>query len=195
MSKWQQVGTVIAKLAPTIGAAVGGPLAGSAISVIESALNLTPKGNTPAGQDAIGAALGSATQEQLLALHQADNDFAVKMAQLGFQNAESIASLAEADRANARSREVSTKDITPRVLALGVTLGFFSLLLFMAMRSVPDSSKDVLNILLGSLGAGWVSIMSYYFGSSSENAQAKTADQAQTAAQATTTQTETHTTK
>jgi hypothetical protein len=193
--KWSQVGSVIAKLAPTIGAAVGGPLAGTAISVVEGALGIKPQGNTPAGQDAIGTALGCATQDQLLALKNADHDFAEKMQALGFQDAESLAALAEADRASARGREVATKDSTPRLLALGVTLGFFGLLIFMAMRSVPATSKDVLNILLGSLGAGWVSIMSYYFGSSSENAQAKTADQAQTAAQATITQTETHTTK
>jgi hypothetical protein len=132
--KWEQVGGVIAKLAPTIGAAVGGPLAGSAISVVENALGLKPQGNTPAGQDAIGTALGSATQEQLLALHQADNDFAAKMAALGFADAESIASLADADRASARLREVTAKDSTPRLLAIGVTLGFFGLLAFMPKR-------------------------------------------------------------
>jgi hypothetical protein len=164
--KWNQVGSVIAKLAPTVAAALGGPLAGSAISVVESTLGLAPKGNTSAGQDAIATAMGSATQEQLLALHNADHDFAAKMAALGFADAESIASLADADRANARAREISVKDRTPAVLAIGVTLGFFCLLAFMCFHPVPKESKDMLNIMIGSLGAAWVSIVGYYFGSS-----------------------------
>jgi hypothetical protein len=168
---------LIVKVAPMIGTALGGPLAGTAISMVEGALgcNKAGGGDIAARGAAIGTALQNCTGDQLLALKNADNDFALKMQALGFQDAESIAALAEQDRASARDREVQTKDWTPRVLALGVTIGFFGLLIFMAVRSVPVSSKDVLNILLGSLGAGWVSIVSYYFGSSSENAASKTA--------------------
>jgi len=86
--------------------------AGTATTVVESTLGLKPQRNTSAGQTAIGDALGCATQDQLLALKNAANDFAVKMQALGFQDAESIASLAEADRASAR---VKSQPKTPRL--------------------------------------------------------------------------------
>jgi predicted Na+-dependent transporter len=64
------------------------------------------------------------------------------------------------------------RDWTPHVLALIVTFGFFALLGYLAVRPVPAESKDVLNIMLGSLASGWVSIVSYYFGASLGSAPA-----------------------
>lgn len=171
---WKSVGGVVAKLAPTIGAAVGGPLGGAAISSLESALGITKAGDLNARQDAVAGAIGAASPEQLLQLQLAEKDFGAKMAQLGFADAEALASLSDSDRASARLRESTLRDSTPHVLALGVTVGFFGLLLFMAMHEVPATSKDVLNIMIGSLGAGWVAIISYYFGSSTTQAQTAT---------------------
>ncbi|WP_180542193.1 hypothetical protein [Nevskia soli] len=173
---WKSVAGVLATVAPTIGAAVGGPLAGSAISALEGVLKITPKSpDTAARQEAIGTAIGAASPEQLLALKAADHEFSEHMLSLGFADAEALAKLATDDRGNARQREVVLRDWTPRGLAIGVTFGFFGLLVFMAIHAVPAESKDVLNILLGSLGAGWMAVISYYFGSSSENAAAKNA--------------------
>lgn len=52
------------------------------------------------------------------------------------------------------------------LLAISVTAGFFGLLAYMVKFDVPASNKDMLNIMLGSLGTAWVSIVSFYFGSS-----------------------------
>lgn len=168
--KWSDIGRVMAKVAPFVASAIGTPLAGTAVTVIEGALGLTPKpGDTPAQrQDAAANAVSTATTEQLAALKAADQVFAEKMAQFGFADAESIAKLANADRANSRAREVALRDWTPKALALAVTTGFFGLLCYMAINAVPAASKDVLNGMLGALGAGWMSIVSYYFGSSND---------------------------
>jgi hypothetical protein len=64
---------------------------------------------------------------------------------------------------------MTVKDITPKLLALAVTLGFFGVLAYIMVLSVPEASRDVLNIMLGSLGTAWISIISYYFGSSSSS--------------------------
>jgi hypothetical protein len=173
--KWSDILPVLGKLAPTIAAAAGGPLAGTAVTAIEGVFGLN-KGTADltTRQDDVAAAIAGATPDQLLALKKADNDFQVQMAELDFKDAEAIAALNVQDRTSARTREVSTKDLTPRVLAGTVTLGFFAVLLYMLQHDVPATTKDVLNIMLGSLGTAWVGIINYYFGSSSGSA-AKTA--------------------
>lgn len=57
------------------------------------------------------------------------------------------------------------KNILP-ILTVGVTLGFFGLLFYMLKYDVPTANKDILNIMLGSLGTAWISIVGYFFGSS-----------------------------
>ena len=58
------------------------------------------------------------------------------------------------------------------ILACAVTLGFFGILAYMLKYDVPPANKDILNIILGSLGTAWVSIIGFYFGSS-KSSQAK----------------------
>ena len=171
MSKWSTALNVIAKIAPSIASAAGGPLAGSAVSILETALGVYPESpDLTKRQDAIAGAMVNATPETLAAIKKADADFQTRMTELGFADSEAIAKLANDDRANARQRESTTRDWTPRVLSISVTMGFFTILGYIAMASVPDSSKDILNVMLGSLGAAWVAIVTYYFGSSSDSA-------------------------
>ena len=167
--KWSDILPALAKFAPTIAAAAGGPLAGTAVNAIETALGLNNTANASLSdrQDSVAAAIAGATPEQLLALKNADNTFQAQMAELNFKDAEAIKALEVQDRDSARKREEDLKDWTPRVLAGGVTTGFFAVLIWMLMHDVPATTKDVLNIMLGSLGTAWVSIIAYYFGSSS----------------------------
>lgn len=166
--KWSDILPALAKLAPTIASAAGGPLAGTAVSAIEGALGLnkTAGTNLTDQQDQVAEAIAGATPQQLLDLKKADQDFQVQMASLGFKDAEELASLDFQDRDSARKLEEDTKDVTPKLLAWGVTAGFFSILFLILFHKVPDTSSQVFDILLGSLGTAWVSIISYYFGSS-----------------------------
>ena len=157
---------LVASVAPMIGTALGGPLGGSAVAAIAAAFGI-------AGDDeqAVAAAVANATPEQLLALRSADHDFKAKMAELGFKNEQELARLSVEDRSSARSREISIKDKTPAVLAFVVTIGFFGILAFMLVQSPPEGARDVLNIMLGALATAWISIVAYYFGSSSGSAE------------------------
>lgn len=157
---WQ---SFVKKVAPFIGTALGGPLGGAAASALASALGGDPTKATP---DELAKLVQSVTPEQLLALKQAEGDFAAKMQQLGFQHESDLEATAAQDRASARQREVAVRDWTPRALAYGVTAGFFGLLAFMLKHEVPSGSKDILNVMLGSLGTAWIAIVTYYFGSS-----------------------------
>lgn len=161
--------TLVKSIAPTIGTALGGPLGGVAGLALSRALG---RDEAAAKDDnALAAAVQEANPDQLLALKKADQDFAVQMQKLGFENVEALEAIAASDRASAREREIRTQDWTPKALAIAITLGFFGLLAYLCKREPPPGSRDILNILLGSLGAAWLAVVSYYFGSSAGSAR------------------------
>ena len=151
---------IVGKVAPMLGAALGGPLGSIAVTGIADALGLSDK-----TEAAITQALAGTTPEQLMALKNADQAFALRMQELGFANARDMEALASGDRDSARKREMVVQDKTPRNLAYGVTSGFFSILIFMMFFEIPSASRDILNIMLGTLGASFSGIIGYYFGS------------------------------
>lgn len=152
---------VVSTISPWIGTALGGPLGGMAVTAVADALGLSDK-----TEGAIKQALSGATPEQMLALKKADQDFALQMKELGFANLKDMEQIAVNDRDSARKREMTVKDNTPKILAYAMTIGFFAILTFMLFKGVPTESRDLLNIMLGMLGTSFVSVISYYFGSS-----------------------------
>lgn len=159
MSKWQDV---VATVAPTLATALGGPLAGLAVGAIGSVFGLDK-----ATQESVAQAISGATPEDLLKLKTAEIDFKQHMADLEVD----LVRISKDDRDSARQRQIAVNDRTLPFLAISVTLGFFGVLGFMLVREVPISSKDVLNIMLGSLGTAWIQVMAFYFGSSQGSAR------------------------
>lgn len=150
---------LVRTVAPTLASAVGGPLAGMATRAISEALLGKPDG---AEAELIEAAK-TATPEQLLALKKAEQDFTVRMRELDID----LERLSNEDRASARDREVKTKDWTPRLLAAGVTVGYFSVLFWMMKNGLPrNGGSEAMLVMLGTLGTAWGGIVAYYFGSS-----------------------------
>lgn len=158
MSSWKDV---VGTVAPTIASALGGPLAGMAVGTIASALGLSE-----ATVEKVSAAVSGANPSDLLALKQAEIEFTKRMRELDID----LERIAAGDRDSARKRQIEVKDRTLPALAIIVTTGFFGILFYMMRWQVPTESKDVLNIMLGSLGTAWIQVMSYYFGSSSGSA-------------------------
>lgn len=160
---------LVKSIAPTIGTALGGPLGGIAGVALTKALGL---GDGAAKDDAaLATAVQGASPDQLLALKQADQEFALQMQKLGFENIEALEAIAASDRASARDREIKTQDWMPKALGLAITLGFFGLLYFLLRHEPPSGSRDILNIMLGSLGSAWIGVVTYYFGSSAGSAR------------------------
>jgi hypothetical protein len=155
---------LVKSIAPSIGTALGGPLGGIAGLALTKALGVSE--DSTKDESTLAAAIQGASPDQLLALKKADQDFAMQMQKLGFENVEALEAISAGDRANARDREVKTKDWTPKALAIAITVGFFGLLIFLLRKSPPDGSRDILNIMLGSLGSAWIGVVTYYFGSS-----------------------------
>lgn len=160
---WDDVKPWIAKFAPMVGTALGGPFGALAGAAVGQAL-----GVKDAKPEDVAAAIktGSLDGPQILELKKAEEQFKLEMAKLGIDSTQALEELAFKDRDSARNREVQIKDWTPRVLAYSITVGFFGVLIFMLKWPVPPSGKDVLNVMLGALGTAWISIVTYYFGSS-----------------------------
>lgn len=150
---------LVRTVAPSIASAVGGPLAGMATKAISEALLGKPDGT----EQELLQAVDRATPEQLLALKKAEQEFAVQMRELDID----LERISMADRDSARSREVKTKDWTPKVLAGLITVGYFGALFYMLRNGLPQhGGSEAMLVMLGTLGTAWGGVVAYYFGSS-----------------------------
>tara|TARA_B110000503_G_scaffold5316_1_gene7134 strand:+ start:4184 stop:4681 length:498 start_codon:yes stop_codon:yes gene_type:complete len=139
--------------APGIATALGGPLAGMAVSALAKQFGV---------EDEIEAVTNAI---------KADPESALKLKQLEHEKFKAIL----ADKNSAREREVAisssdnaptlNKIVTP-ALALGVTGLSFVLFAVLIFVEVKTEAKDILIYILGVLSAAVTQILSYYFGSS-----------------------------
>lgn len=145
---------IIASIAPTLGAALGGPFGALAGNVLAQTL-----GGKEVDQEAL---ILSGNPEVLAQLKVAEIELTKRLAELGIEEQK----LAFDDTASARAREASVRDKAPFVLAIGITGGFFGVLLYMLVSPIPETGHDALLVMLGALGTAWANVVGYYFGSS-----------------------------
>lgn len=144
---------LVKNAAPAVATALGGPMAGKAVSMISEMLGVDDN------VDAVTKAL------------QADPSLALKLREIDLKELEVHAK----DRDSARIREVElaksenapyiNKIVTP-VLALGVMVLSFSLFATLIFVEVKPDAKDILIYILGVLSAAVMQVLTYYFGSS-----------------------------
>jgi hypothetical protein len=150
------------QIAPTIATALGGPLAGMAVSAISKAVGV----DEDKVQDLISS--NKMTPDQIAQVKLAEIELKRQENELGLN----FESLAVDDRKSAREMQATTRSIVPPVLAAIVTIGFFGIMVMMLLGKV-DSNNPAILMMLGSLGTAWTGIIAYYFGSSA-GSQAKT---------------------
>jgi hypothetical protein len=148
---------ILEQIAPTIATALLGPAGGIAVSLVSKALGIDEKDV----QSTIDS--GKLSADQLTSLKQAEIELQAKAQELGLD----FEKLATEDRKSARDMQIATKSIIPAVLAIGVTVGFFGILIGLMTDNVTKS--DALLLMLGSLGTAWTAIVSFYFGSSANS--------------------------
>jgi hypothetical protein len=173
MSGWTDALGVVEKLAPTIAACVGGPLAGGAITALEGVFGLTPAptASTDDRQTALAEAISGATPEQLAAIRAKDQDYALGLAQAGFKDTETLASLKVQDTVSARTMQTTNKSVVPAWLTFVITVGFFGLLIGLFCAPVPEASKALIYSATGTLGTVWLVVVHFWFGSTSDTTQ------------------------
>ena len=150
------------QIAPTIATAMGGPLAGMAVSAISKAIGVNPTEVS----DLISNNKLSA--EQIAQVKIAEIELQKQAQELGLN----FEKLEVEDRKSARDMQSKTRSLMPPILAGTVTIGFFGIMVMMFIGKV-DSSNPAILMMLGSLGTAWTGIIAYYFGSSA-GSQAKT---------------------
>jgi hypothetical protein len=160
---------VLKKAFPFISAAaaLGGPLGTMAAAVVGKAIGAdkAPAATSDGIANAIATAI--ADPEQRTKLIQAEHDFQLQMAELGYKDAEELAATAAADRASARNREIQVRDWTPRVLAfIVVVLCFGGEGLYFRHGAPSNASPELIGRILGTLDSALILVLSYYFGSS-----------------------------
>jgi hypothetical protein len=143
---------LVKNAAPAVATALGGPMAGKAVSMISGMLGV--EDNVEAVTKAI----------------QADPNLALKLRELDLKELE----LQNADRDSARKREMEivksdahfiTKNITS-LLALGTVAGAMLMTALVFFVDFPDSQENIIIFVLGFLSSAATQVLSYYFGSS-----------------------------
>ncbi|MBD2054618.1 hypothetical protein H6F88_00990 [Oculatella sp. FACHB-28] len=155
---------------PLLGAVIGGPpgLAAGVIGLITNALGIE----------------SNSTMKEIARNIQTNPEAVIKLRELEDNYQQYLISVrlqmdqAEyADRANARSREVEItkatgkRDWYPPFLSTFVVFAFTLLLCTMVFyqpeEERDDNTNSLINILIGTLTAGFSTVLGYYFGSSS----------------------------
>ena len=128
------------QIAPTIATAMGGPLAGMAVSAISKAIGVDP--------DKVGDLISNnkLTAEQIAQVKIAEIELQKQAQELGLN----FEKLSVEDRKSARDMQAATRSIVPPALAAIITVGFFSILIMMMLGKVDGNNPTIL-MMLGSL--------------------------------------------
>ena len=163
--------SVVGTVAPWLATALGGPLAGSAVTAIGSVFGL----GATAGTSDIAAAITGATPEQLAALRAADQDYQLKMQAAGFGHIEQLAAIGMQedkidadDRDSARKRQEALRDRTPAAMAwliIGSSVALAAATI-MGWSTKVRGQAGAVGVVLGYVFSEAKSVLAYYFGSS-----------------------------
>ena len=148
----------VAKSAPKIAEALGGPLAGAAVAAVARAVF----GKEDVDENVLADAVAAASPEQLIALKRAENEFRIAIRQAAVEESRIDAG----DRASARERQHKMRDWTPSILGALIVAGFFVTLAAMVSRRLPEGADTEFSIMLGALATMTAAVVNYFFGSS-----------------------------
>lgn len=156
---------IISKLAPTVASALGGPLAGVAVSQLADLFGI--KANQEDIQKFITS--GSLNSEQLTKLKELELKYQNDEKERGFKYAE----LEVTDRASARTSNVQGG--TQRYLfwlSLGLLIVCLGAEIFILFHGLPTGMNEfVLGRILGLLDAVALQVMAYWYGTTASSSR------------------------
>lgn len=148
--------SAVKTFAPMLGTALGGPVVGTATKLLSNAL----LGKDDVTEDELSMAIQNASPDDILKIKQAENDFSIKMKELGIKEKD----LVFGDKRNARLMQAKTKAKTPAILAYLVTLMVACMIFALLKYQIPPANKDIINIVFGSVTTVWLGAMQFFHG-------------------------------
>lgn len=153
-----RLGHLVARVAPGLAKALGGPLASSAIRQISEAFLGIPD----ASEITLLERIPDASPARWERLRKAEREFALALEEAEVARLRVIAD----DRADARRRHEIMTDRTPAVLGALIVGGFFIVLGAMVLCTLPAGAETEFSIMLGALATMTAAVVNYFFGSS-----------------------------
>lgn len=149
------------KVAPTVAAAVGTPLAGGVVAALCALVGGEASGARSLSDVEKAFTSGSMTPDLMVKLKELDSTLQQQENELGFKYAE----LDFKDADSARARQVATGDSVNTILAIGTSIAFFLVCGFLL------TGMGAIDSVLGGTVLGYMSskaeqVYGYYFGSS-----------------------------
>jgi hypothetical protein len=149
----------LTQIAPGIATALGGPLAGLAVTAISKALNIDEKDVQSTIEQ------GKLSADQLTSLKQAELELQSKAQELGLN----FEKLATDDRKSAREMQVSTKSFVPALLSILVVCAWALIQYFLLTHVIAQEMRELVARVLGTLDGALMLVLSFYFGGSSDS--------------------------
>ena len=149
------------QVAPTIATALGGPLAGLAVTAISKAIGVS--------EDDVEKTMnaGKMSAEQIVQLKLAEIEFQKQANELGLN----FEKLATDDRASARNMQVATRSFVPAMLSILVVTAWGIIQYFLLTHVIATEMREIIIRILGTLDAALMLVLSFYFGSSAGNSR------------------------
>lgn len=179
--------TVIGTLAPVLGTALGGPLAGTALKIVSEALLGNPDGTTDEISKSISSGLDP---EIILKLREADTSFQVKMREMDIDIAKLNASTETAYLEDVQSAR-ATSGVNRSIFILGISIvstfallmtavlyGSFQLMvggIILKDVAVASTVSGLIGSVIGYVAGNAQQVIGYYFGSSKSSSTLSTA--------------------
>jgi len=152
--KFSAIKSLVGAVAPTLGAALGTPIAGAAVQVLTNVLGCKPD------EKSIEQAMSQASAEDLAKIREAELEFDEKMKQMEVD----VFALETADKQDAR--KYFNKDWTARFIGILMVIFFCSYIGMITIMPPEQNSMELINLVLGYLGGLVSAVVSFYFGAS-----------------------------
>lgn len=147
----------LTQIAPGIATALGGPLAGIAVTAISKALNIDEKDVRSTIES------GKLSADQLTSLKQAEIELQKQAQELGLN----FEKLAVDDRKSARDMQISTQSMVPPLLSVLIVVAWACVQYFLLTHVIAPEMRELVARVLGTLDGALMLVLSFYFGSSS----------------------------
>lgn len=161
MAKQKKWKSIVGKILPGLGVALGGPLGGSAAAMISRKL----LGKDEATDAELEAAITNATPEDWAKIKEAEQEFETRMKELDID----LEKVYAADRADARVL-VKLRGYRPQTILSSVFIaGYFGVVywLFTSEWMFDERQMVLVTAVISVLTAGVLKILDFWFGSSS----------------------------